>query len=125
MLAEHIPGARLVELPGDDHLWWVGDSESITNAIEEFLTGARHVPEPDRVLVTVLFTDIVDSTRRAAEMGDRRCQRARDLQPQGAFRRLAALRSGALSPKSNPPDGRNAQTGDGEVHCGPTTLTQP
>jgi class 3 adenylate cyclase/alpha-beta hydrolase superfamily lysophospholipase len=71
-LAEHIPGAKFVELSGDDHLWWVGDSESIVNEIEEFLTGERHTVEQDRVLVTVLFTDIVDSTRRAAEMGDRR-----------------------------------------------------
>lgn len=70
-LAEHIPGARLVELPGNDHLWWVGNSESIVNEIEEFLTGERRAVEPDRVLVTVLFTDIVDSTQRAADMGDR------------------------------------------------------
>jgi class 3 adenylate cyclase len=71
-IAQHIPGARLVELSGDDHLWWVGDSESIVNEIQEFLTGERPVVEPDRVLATVLFTDIVDSTKRAAEMGDRR-----------------------------------------------------
>jgi class 3 adenylate cyclase len=71
-LAEHIPGATLVELSGDDHLWWVGDSESIVNEIEEFLTGNRQAIEPDRVLATVLFTDIVDSTKQAAEMGDRR-----------------------------------------------------
>ena len=70
-LAEHIPGARFVELAGNDHLWWVGDSESIVNEIEEFLTGERHAVEPDRVLVTMLFTDIVASTQRAAEMGDR------------------------------------------------------
>jgi class 3 adenylate cyclase len=71
-LAENIPGARFVELDGNDHLWWVGDSESIVNEIEEFLTGERQTTEPDRVLATVLFTDIVDSTMRAAEMGDRR-----------------------------------------------------
>ena len=71
-LAQHIPGARLAELNGDDHLWWVGDSEAIVNEIQEFLTGERHVPEPDRVLATMLFTDIVDSTQRAADMGDRR-----------------------------------------------------
>ncbi len=71
-LAQHIPGAKFVELSGDDHLWWVGDSESIVNEIQEFLTGERHAIEPDRVLVTVLFTDIVDSTKRATEMGDRR-----------------------------------------------------
>ncbi len=71
-IAQHIPGARLVELSGDDHLWWVGDSESIVNEIQEFLTGERPVVEPDRVLATVLFTDIVDSTKHATNMGDRR-----------------------------------------------------
>jgi len=71
-MSERIPGARLVELPGADHLWWVGDSDAIADEIEEFLTGTRHVPEPDRVLATVLFVDIVGSTERAVEMGDRR-----------------------------------------------------
>ena len=71
-LAEHIPGAKLVELAGEDHLWWVGDTEAIVNEIAEFLTGEQQTIEPDRVLATVFFTDIVDSTRRAAEMGDRR-----------------------------------------------------
>jgi pimeloyl-ACP methyl ester carboxylesterase len=70
-LAEQIPGARLVELEGVDHFPSVGDVESITDEVEEFLTGVRHEHEPDRVLATVLFTDIVDSTRRAVEMGDR------------------------------------------------------
>jgi len=71
-LAGHIPGARLVELAGEDHLWWVGDTEAIVNQVAEFLTGEQQAMEPDRVLATVLFTDMVDSTRRAAEMGDRR-----------------------------------------------------
>ncbi len=71
-LAEHIPGAKFTELQGDDHLWWVGDSEAIADEIEEFLTGERHAVEPDRALMTVLFTDIADSTKRAAELGDRR-----------------------------------------------------
>jgi class 3 adenylate cyclase len=75
-LAQHIPGAKFVELTGDDHLWWVGDSESIVNEIQEFLTGERPTTEPNRVLATLLFTDIVSSTKRAAEMGD---QRWRDL----------------------------------------------
>jgi pimeloyl-ACP methyl ester carboxylesterase len=69
-MAERIPGAKLVEFPGDDHLWWFGDQDAISDEIEEFLTGARHVPEPDRVLSTVLFTDIVGSTERAAALGD-------------------------------------------------------
>jgi class 3 adenylate cyclase len=71
-LAAQIPGARYVELPGIDHLPWAGDSEAVLGEIEEFLTGARSLPEPDRVLATVMFTDIVGSTERAAELGDTR-----------------------------------------------------
>jgi len=71
-LAAGIPNARIVELPGADHLVWMGDGEDIAGEIEEFLTGERHEPEGDRVLTTVLFTDIVGSTERAAELGDRR-----------------------------------------------------
>jgi class 3 adenylate cyclase len=71
-LAAQIPGARYVELPGIDHLPWAGDTESVLGEIEEFLTGARSVPEPDRVLATVMFTDIVGSTERAAKLGDAR-----------------------------------------------------
>src|SRR5215211_9397922 len=71
-LAAQIPNARYVELPGIDHLPWAGDAEEIVGEIEEFLTGARSVPEPDRVLATVMFTDIVGSTERAAELGDTR-----------------------------------------------------
>jgi class 3 adenylate cyclase len=70
-LAANIPGARIVELDGVDHFPSVGDTKSITEEVEEFLTGQRHERPPDRVLATVLFTDIVDSTRRAAELGDR------------------------------------------------------
>ncbi len=71
-MAEAIPGARYVEVPGIDHIPWVGDAEEILDEVEEFLTGARHAAEVDRVLTTVMFTDIVDSTRRAAELGDSR-----------------------------------------------------
>jgi class 3 adenylate cyclase len=71
-LAKHIPAAKYVELPGADHLPIAGDSDAIVDAIEEFLTGTRKVEEPDRVLATVLFTDIVRSTEHAAELGDRR-----------------------------------------------------
>ncbi len=71
-LAEHLPNARLVEIPGDDHIPWYQDPELTLGEIEEFLTGTRAEPEPDRMLATVLFTDIVDSTRTAAEIGDRR-----------------------------------------------------
>jgi class 3 adenylate cyclase len=76
-MAAHIPGARLVELPGIDHLFYVGDNaDEISDAIEEFLTGARTPVPLDRVLATVLFTDIVGSTEKAAALGD---QRWRDL----------------------------------------------
>ena len=70
-LAQAIPNAKLVELPGDDHIPF-GDTDAIVDEIEEFLTGARSAPETDRVLATVLFTDIVGSTERAAALGDRR-----------------------------------------------------
>jgi class 3 adenylate cyclase len=70
-LAAHIPGARFVELPGSDHLPWVGDTEALVGEVEEFLTGIRHGPDEDRVLATVLFTDIVSSTERAGQLGDR------------------------------------------------------
>jgi class 3 adenylate cyclase len=71
-LADHIPDAKYVELQGGDHWPWMGDSAAVIDEIEEFVTGTRPVHEPDRVLATVLFTDIVDSTRRAADLGDRR-----------------------------------------------------
>jgi class 3 adenylate cyclase len=70
--AARIPGAQLVEVDGRDHLPFIGDSDALVDKVEEFLTGARHAREPDRVLATVLFTDIVGSTERAAEMGDSR-----------------------------------------------------
>lgn len=69
-LAARIPGARHVELPGVDHVPWAGDSDSYMAEIEEFLTGARQQPRPDRVLATILVTDLVASTERAAACGD-------------------------------------------------------
>jgi class 3 adenylate cyclase len=69
-LAEHIPGAKYVELPGTDTFYWVGDTEAMLDEIEEFLTGVRGGSGADRVLATVLFTDIVGSTDRAARLGD-------------------------------------------------------
>jgi pimeloyl-ACP methyl ester carboxylesterase len=71
-MADRIRDAKLVELPGDDHLPWVGDQDEILDEVEEFLTGMRRGPDPDRVLATVLFTDVVRSTERAAELGDKR-----------------------------------------------------
>jgi class 3 adenylate cyclase len=70
-LATGIPDAELVELPGEDHLFCAGDADAIVDRIEEFLTGRRPAPDPDRVLATVLFTDLVGSTETAAELGDK------------------------------------------------------
>jgi class 3 adenylate cyclase len=72
LMAEQIPGARLVEFDGSDHVPFTGDFEPVVDEMEEFLTGTRPARSPDRVLATVMFTDIVDSTRRAADVGDRR-----------------------------------------------------
>jgi class 3 adenylate cyclase len=75
-LADAIPGAKFVELPGEDNLSYVGEPEALLDEIEQFVTGRRRHHEADRVLTTLLFTDIVGSTRIAAELGD---QRWRDL----------------------------------------------
>jgi class 3 adenylate cyclase len=71
-MAERIPGARLVVLPGMDHIPFYGDADGYAEEIEEFLTGARQAPVSDRILTTVMFTDIVGSTERAAALGDAR-----------------------------------------------------
>ena len=71
-LAKRIPGARYLELHGDDHIPWGQNGDEIAAEIQEFLTGARESPRPDRVLTTVLFTDLVGSTERAVTVGDRR-----------------------------------------------------
>jgi class 3 adenylate cyclase len=71
-LADHIPNARYVEQEGDAHILWLGDGDAMVSEIQEFLTGVRRAPEPDRVLATLLFSDIVGSTDRAAELGDHR-----------------------------------------------------
>ena len=59
-MAQQIPQAKLIELSGSDHFFWLTNADVVLGEIEEFLTGSRHAPEPDRVLATVLFTDIVD-----------------------------------------------------------------
>jgi class 3 adenylate cyclase len=69
-LAEHIPGARWVELPGDDFVLWAGDTSVIADEVSEFLTGHRIGDEPSRIVATVMFTDIVGSTDRARALGD-------------------------------------------------------
>ena len=71
-LADRIPGAKFVELEGADHLFFTGDADTLLDEIEEFLTGVRPLPAVERVLASVLFTDIVDSTKRAVELGDER-----------------------------------------------------
>ncbi len=75
-LAEHIAGSRFVELPGADMLYWVGDTGPMLDEIEEFITGVRGGSDAERVLSTIVFTDIVGSTERAAALGD---DRWRDL----------------------------------------------
>jgi len=71
-MAEHIPSAKSIELSGTANLIWAGDQDAVLGEVEEFVTGIRPQPEPDRVLATVLFTDIVGSTEWAAKLGDRR-----------------------------------------------------
>jgi class 3 adenylate cyclase len=115
-LAEQIEGSRYVELEGEDHFPWVGDGGSeALDEIEEFLTGVRPGPAPERVLATVLFTDIVDSTRVAAELGDRRWREL--LEEHQALVRERLDRFGGREVKT---------TGDGflAIFDGPTRAVQ-
>jgi class 3 adenylate cyclase len=101
-LTEHIPGARLVELPGEEALGFGDDTASELDEIEEFLTGTRPAQDPERILATVMFSDIVDSTQRAAELGDRR------------WRELLQSMEGAVSTELKRFRGRAIKTmGDG------------
>ncbi|WP_298253244.1 adenylate/guanylate cyclase domain-containing protein [Bradyrhizobium sp.] len=79
-LARQIPDAKFIEYDGEDHIFWTGDVEAFLGDIEEFVTGSRDhsSSEIERVLATVLFTDLVDSTRRAADMGDQAWRRMLD-----------------------------------------------
>jgi class 3 adenylate cyclase len=70
-IADHVADARLIELPGNDVIPFIGDLDSLVDEIQEFITGNRYGPTPERVLATIVFTDIVDSTGTAARMGDR------------------------------------------------------
>jgi class 3 adenylate cyclase len=90
--AEHIPDARLLEQPGNDHLPWLGDANGMLDAIEQFVTGSRHHVDEDRVLATVLFTDIVGSTRLAAEGGDRRWRELLDAHDEIGAREVERFR---------------------------------
>ncbi|HEY3214500.1 MAG TPA: adenylate/guanylate cyclase domain-containing protein [Actinomycetota bacterium] len=87
-----IPGARFVELPGEDHLMWTGDVDALLDEIEEFLTGVRRGPDPDRVLATVLFTDVVGSTETATRLGDRAWRTLLDRHHDVVRRELARWR---------------------------------
>jgi class 3 adenylate cyclase len=92
-LAEHIPNAKHVELPGEDYFLYLGDnSEAMLDEIEEFVTGVRHRGEVDRLLATVMFTDIVGSTDRAAAIGDRRWRDLLDAHDDIVRRRLDEFR---------------------------------
>ena len=71
-LADQIPGANYVELPGDDAMFFVGDTDALLDEVEEFLTGSRQAPEGDVVTATILFTDMVASTEQSARMGHRK-----------------------------------------------------
>ena len=88
-LAEHIPGARLLELPGADLLFWVGETGRMLDEIEEFVTGVRGGSGVERVLATMLVTDIVGSTSRAAELGDDRWRDLLERHDQTVRRQLA------------------------------------
>jgi class 3 adenylate cyclase/pimeloyl-ACP methyl ester carboxylesterase len=91
-LAENIANARYIEVEGSDHLPCFGDSDAIIAEIEEFLTGARSQPASERVLATILFTDIVSSTARASELGDRRWRELLDRHDEAVRRHLAHFR---------------------------------
>jgi class 3 adenylate cyclase len=91
-LSEQIPDAKMVELPGDDNLIYIGNSDADLDEIEEFLTGARHTPGGDRVLATVLFTDIGGSTEKAAELGDRKWREVLDAHDRTIRRQLERYR---------------------------------
>jgi pimeloyl-ACP methyl ester carboxylesterase len=96
-VGERIPGAKVVELPGADHMPWLGDRGAALDEIEEFLTGVRPHPVLDRVLATVLFTDIVGSTELAADLGDRRWRDLLDQHNSLVRRELARFRGSELS----------------------------
>lgn len=91
-LAKQIPSAKYVELPGSDHLWMFGDFDVLLDEVQEFLTGVRPLHATDTVLASVLFTDIVDSTKKAAELGDRRWRRVLEDHNNAARRELERFR---------------------------------
>ena len=97
-LAEHLPDAHFVEHPGADHFFWTGDPDEVLDEAEEFLTGTRGASDPDRVLATILFTDIVGSTERAAELGDSRWRSVLDMHDALVRRELDRFRGREIKP---------------------------
>jgi class 3 adenylate cyclase len=96
-LAANIPEAHYIELPGNFHIPWAGSGgDEILEEIREFLTGVRESPEPDRVLATVLFTDIVGSTERATRLGDRRWRELLEAHHSAVRRQLERFRGREL-----------------------------
>ncbi|MGZ4257579.1 MAG: adenylate/guanylate cyclase domain-containing protein, partial [Gaiellaceae bacterium] len=95
-LAANIPGPRYVELPGTLHIPWAGSGDEILAEVREFLTGVREAPEPNRVLATVLFTDIVGSSERATELGDRRWRELLEAHHAAVRRELERFRGREL-----------------------------
>lgn len=114
-VADRIEHAKWVELPGDDHVIWAGDTDRVIDEIEEFLTGVRPPPATERVLLTVLFTDIVGSTSLAAELGDHSWKGLLQRHDDGV--RAALRRYGGIEVKA---------TGDGFLAAfqGPTKAIQ-
>jgi class 3 adenylate cyclase len=105
-LVEHITDARIVGMPGEDYLFFAGDYEPVISEVAAFLTGERPVVEIDRILTTVMFTDIVDSTRVAAEMGDQRWRALLDSHDRVVREQLRRFRGREVN-----------TTGDGFVAC--------
>jgi class 3 adenylate cyclase len=97
-LAEQIANAKYIELPGREHWPWSGDQDAILDEIEEFLTGVRPAVEADRVLATVLFTDVVASTEHARALGDRRWTAVLDEHDAVALRELDRHRGRKVNP---------------------------
>jgi class 3 adenylate cyclase len=95
-LAERIPHARLVELDGDDDVWFAGDSDRVLDEIESFVTGARAATPTNRVLSTVLFTDIVGSTERAEALGDNAWTTALDAHNRVVDKHVASARGAVI-----------------------------
>ena len=104
IMARRIPGARLLEVEGEDHAPWFSSPDESAGAIEQLLTGTRHRPRPQRVLATVLFTDIIGSTNRAAELGDARWREVLERHDELTRRHVGEF--GGTSVKS---------TGDGQL----------